>query len=91
MFTFDPVIDAVQTSKKNFVTTFITNEKVAKALNAFVDAQTSYTKQAAQATTDMVTCVTSESVKAMQEATKFDYSKFGEGIMKAYYNNFNKK
>jgi hypothetical protein len=28
--------------------------------------------------------VASETVKAMQEATKFDYVKFGEGIMKAY-------
>jgi len=26
----------------------------------------------------------SEMVKTMQQATKFDYSKFGEGIMKAY-------
>lgn len=91
MFTFDPVIDAVQSSKKNLVSTFVTNDKVAKALNEFVDAQTAYTKQAAKATTDMVTNVTSESLKAFKDATKFDYAKFGEGIMKAYYNNMGVK
>lgn len=84
MFTYDAVIDAVQNSKKTFVTTFVKNEKVAEALNSFVDAQAEYTKMAAKATSDMATTVTSELVKAVQEAGKFDYTKFGEGIMKAY-------
>jgi hypothetical protein len=33
---------------------------------------------------DTATTLVSESTKAMQEAMKFDYTKFGEGIMKAY-------
>jgi hypothetical protein len=35
-------------------------------------------------TADTLTVVTAETVKAVQEAMKFDYTKFGEGVMKAY-------
>jgi hypothetical protein len=51
---------------------------------SFIDSQADYTKKAIKATTDAAATVASETVKAMQEATKFDYVKFGEGIMKAY-------
>jgi len=40
--------------------------------------------------TDAWTAVTKEMMKSMQDATKFDYTKFGEGIMKAYQSNFSK-
>jgi hypothetical protein len=33
---------------------------------------------------DTFTTLTTEMVKASQDAMKFDYTKFGEGIMKAY-------
>jgi hypothetical protein len=33
---------------------------------------------------DTFTTLSSELIKTNQEAMKFDYSKFGEGIMKAY-------
>ena len=39
MFTADALIDTVQTGKKTFVKTFVQNEKIAEALNNFVDAQ----------------------------------------------------
>lgn len=91
MFTFDPVIDAMQSGKKSFISTFITNEKIAKVMNEFVDSQTVYTKEAFKATTTMLTDVLSETTKGMQDLTKFDYVKFGEGIMKGYYSNLNKK
>jgi hypothetical protein len=39
MFTADAIIDTVQTGKKQFVKTFVTNEAVAAAMNSFVDAQ----------------------------------------------------
>ena len=84
MFTLDTVIDTVQSGKKTFVTTFITNEAVKDAMYKFIDAQTAYTKEAAKAGTDMFTTVTKEAVNAVQAATKFDYAKFGEGVMKAY-------
>jgi hypothetical protein len=84
MFTLDATIDTVQTGKKTFVNTFVTNEKVKEAMISFIDAQTEYTKEAAKATTDMFTTVAKETVTALQNAAKFDYAKFGEGIMKAY-------
>jgi len=84
MFTLDATIDAVQTGKKQFVKTFVQNEKVAEAMNTFIDAQASYTKQAVKVGSDTIATLSSEMVKTAQEATKFDYTKFGEGIMKAY-------
>ncbi len=84
MFTADAFIDTVQTGKKTWVNTFITNETMRDAMVKFIDNQAEYTKKAFKATTDAATTVASETVKAAQEATKFDYVKFGEGIMKAY-------
>ena len=42
-------VDAIQTSKKIFVDTFVKHEGLAKSLNEFVDAQTDYTKKAIDA------------------------------------------
>jgi hypothetical protein len=84
MFTSEAIIDAVQNSKKQFVKTFVTNEAVASAMISFVDAQAEYTKKAAKVGEDTATVLMSEAVKAAQNAGKIDYSKFGEGIMKAY-------
>jgi len=84
MFTADAFIDTVQTGKKTIVNTFVTNETAKEAMIKFIDSQADYTKKAVKATTDAAATVASETVKAMQEATKFDYVKFGEGIMKAY-------
>ena len=84
MFTADAIIDTVQTGKKQFVKTFVTNEAVATAMNSFVDAQADYTKKAVRVGMDTFTTLSSELIKASQEAMKFDYAKFGEGIMKAY-------
>lgn len=89
MFTIDQTIDAVQNGKKTFVSTFVQNEAVAKALNNFVDAQSEYTKKAAKVSQDTATVVAQELVKAYHNAAKFDYAKFGEGVMKAY-NDINK-
>lgn len=91
MFNMDFMVDAVQNSKKTFIKTFVTNEKIATSLNDFVDSQTAYTKDAVKATTAMMTNVLSETSKSMQDLTKFDYAKFGEGIMKAYYSHLNTK
>jgi hypothetical protein len=91
MFTYDSMIDAVQNGKKQFVKTFVTNETIATNLTKFIDAQADYTKAAFKVTSDTTTAIAQEMVKSIQEATKFDYSKFGEGIMKAYQNNFTRK
>ena len=84
MFTTDAIIDAVQTAKKTWVKTFVTNDHIAEAMNEFVDNQTEYTKKAVKATTDAATQIAAETTKVVKEAGKFDYVKFGEGIMKAY-------
>ncbi len=84
MFTADAIIDTVQNGKKQFVKTFVQNEAAAKAMNEFIDAQADYTKKAAAVGMDTFTTLSTELVKATQNAMKFDYTKFGEGIMKAY-------
>lgn len=84
MFTLDATIDAVQNGKKTFVKTFVKNETVAEALNSFIDAQSEYTKTASKATLDATTAVSSELTKMVQEATRFDFVKFSEGVTKAY-------
>lgn len=84
MFTADAIIDTVQGGKKQFVKTFVQNETAAAAMNSFIDAQAEYTKKAAKVGMDTFTTLSTELVKASQDAMKFDYTKFGEGIMKAY-------
>ena len=84
MFTADAIIDTVQTGKKTFVNTFVTNETVKESMIKFIDAQADYTKKAAKVGMDTFTTLSTEMVKANQEAMKFDYTKFGEGVMKAY-------
>jgi uncharacterized protein (UPF0332 family) len=84
MFTFDTAIDAVQTGKKQFVKTFVNNEKIADALNEFIDAQTSYTKQAVSTATRTATTLSKETMNNMETVAKFDYAKFNDGVVKAY-------
>jgi hypothetical protein len=49
---FDTFIDTVQTSKKILVDTLVKHEGLASSLNAFVDTQSTYTKQAVENTLD---------------------------------------
>ena len=80
MFTLDATIDAVQNSKKQFVKTFVQNEKVADAMYTFIDKQASYTKKAVKVGTDTFATLTGEMVKTSQEAMKFDYTKLMENV-----------
>jgi hypothetical protein len=84
MFTFDTAIDAVQTGKKQFVKTFVNNEKIADALNEFIDAQTDYTKKAVGTATKTATTLGKEAMDHMETVAKFDYTKFNDGVVKAY-------
>ena len=84
MFTADAIIDTVQNGKKQFVKTFVQNEAAATAMNSFIDAQAEYTKKATKVGMDTFATLSGEMVKTVQNAAKFDYTKFGEGIMKAY-------
>ncbi len=84
MFTVDQTIDTVQGAKKQFVKTFVQNETAASAMNEFIDAQAEYTKKAAKVGMDTFATLASETTKVVQNSMKFDYVKFGEGVMKAY-------
>jgi hypothetical protein len=75
MFALDSTIDTIQTGKKMWVNTFVTNEAIAKAINGFVDAQTEYTKKAVKTGTETVTTFANEITKTFQEIGKFDYTK----------------
>jgi hypothetical protein len=84
MFTTDAIIDTVQTGKKTFVNTFVTNESVKDAMIKFIDAQADYTKRASKVGLDTVTTLTSEAMKQVQEVVKFDYVKAGQEFFKAF-------
>ena len=84
MFTADAIIDTVQTGKKTFVNTFVTNESVKDAMIKFIDAQADYTKKASKVGLDTATTLTSEAMKQVQEVFKFDYVKAGQEFFKAF-------
>ena len=84
MFTTDAIIDTVQTGKKTFVNTFVTNESVKDAMIKFIDAQADYTKRASKVGLDTATTLTSEAMKQVQEVVKFDYVKAGQDFFKAF-------
>lgn len=84
MFTPDATIDAVQTAKKTFVNTFVTNEAIKDSMVKFIDAQADYTKKAAKVGMDTATTIAQEAIKVGQEAAKFDYNKFYDTVSKAF-------
>jgi hypothetical protein len=84
MFTADAIIDTVQTGKKTFVNTFVTNEAVKESMIKFIDAQADYTKRASKVGMDTATTLTSEAMKQVQEVVKFDYVKAGQEFFKAF-------
>lgn len=75
MFTADAIIDTVQTGKKTFINTFVTNEATKTALVKFVDQQAEATKKMAKVSMDTFTSLSSEAMKQVQEATKYDFNK----------------
>ena len=84
MFTADAIIDTVQTGKKTFVNTFVTNEAVKESMIKFIDAQADYTKKAAKVGMDTATTLTSEMIKQVEAVAKFDYVKAGQDFLKAF-------
>jgi hypothetical protein len=72
----DFYIDSVQNAKKQFVNTFVQHDGIKTAMNSFIDGQTAYTKSAVKVATEVGTRLTEEGVKAINEATHFDLTKF---------------
>ena len=84
MFTADAIIDTVQTGKKTFVNTFVSNDAVKESMIKFIDAQADYTKKAAKVGMDTFTTLSSEAVKQAEAAAKFDYAKAGQEFFKSF-------
>jgi hypothetical protein len=84
MFALDTTIDAVQTGKKTFVNTFVTNEVIKESMIKFIDNQSDYTKKAAKVGMDTATTMTSEIVKQIESATKFDWVKASQDVYAAF-------
>lgn len=72
----DFYIDTVQNAKKTAVNTLVQHDGIKTALNSFIDGQTAYTKSAVKVATEVGTRLTEEGVKAVNEATHFDLTKF---------------
>ena len=70
MFTIDSTIDAIQTGKKMWVNTFVTDTTTASALHKFIDAQSEYTKKATKAFTEVGTALAEQAAKSVQSFTK---------------------
>jgi ATP phosphoribosyltransferase len=91
MFTADAIIDTVQTGKKTFVNTFVTNDAVKESMVKFIDAQADYTKKAAKVGMDTFTTLSSEAIKQAEAAAKFDYVKAGQDFFKSFQPTTSKK
>ena len=84
MFTADAIIDTVQTGKKTFVNTVVTNETAKESMIKFIDAQADYTKRATKVSMDTFTSLSSEAIKQAEAVAKFDYVKAGQDFLKAF-------
>jgi ABC-type transporter Mla subunit MlaD len=84
MFTTDSIIDAVQNSQKNMVKMFVKGDELAATVNGLIDQQADYTRKTANAATEMFSTLTQETTNAVQSALRFNYTKLGEDMLKAY-------
>jgi len=57
MFIHNQIIDAVQTGKKQFVNTFVTDAKFKAELNKLIDAQATATKTSVEASLAIATAL----------------------------------
>lgn len=64
-------VDSVQDAKKQFLSTFVYDEKVRKPLESFVEAQRAYTKELNRIGDEMVTYVSVASKNAYDQVSKF--------------------
>ena len=75
---FNSVIEAVQTAQKTFVNTVVTNEEIAKPMIKMIDSQYDTAKLTAKAVLDISTTLASATTEKVQEAMKFDVTKFAD-------------
>jgi glutamate dehydrogenase/leucine dehydrogenase len=75
---FNSVLEAVQNAQKTFVNTFVTNEEIARPMIKMIDSQYDTAKLTAKAVLDISTTLASATTEKVQEAMKFDVTKFAE-------------
>ena len=75
---FNSVIEAVQTAQKTFVNTFVTNEEIAQPMIRMIDSQCDAAKLTAKAVLDITTTLAATTTEKVQEAMKFDFTKFAD-------------
>jgi len=66
MFFADSIIDTIQGAKKNFVNTFVTDDKFKAQLHKLVDAQTAISKSAAKASMDIADAFVQHTTEAFR-------------------------
>lgn len=86
MFAYDTVIDTIQNGKKELVKMTVKNDKIAQALNEFVDAQTEYTKNAVDASISTAKAISSELTQVAMQPVKFDHEKMFQHITDMFKN-----
>lgn len=69
-FYADMAIDAIQNTKKSWVSNFVKDETFATPLNAFVDAQTEFSKQVAKTVWDMTDAAGNAFFNSMKKGGK---------------------
>jgi hypothetical protein len=68
MFTHNQVIDAIQSGKKQFVNTFVTDAKFKEELNKLIDAQAQAAKVSVDASLAIAQAFTKNVTEAMKKA-----------------------
>ena len=80
---FNSVIDAVQTAQKTFVNTFVTNKEIAEPMVRMIDSQCETVKLTGKAILDITTTMASATTEKVQEAMKFDFTKYADAFKPA--------
>ena len=80
---FNSVIEAVQTAQKTFVNTVVTNEEIAQPMIRMIDSQCDAAKLTAKAVLDISTTLASATTEKVQEAMKFDFTKYADAFRPA--------
>ena len=75
---FNSVIEAVQTAQKTFVNTVVQNEEIARPMIRMIDSQCETAKMTAKAVMDITTTMAAATTEKVQEAMKFDFTKFAD-------------
>jgi len=75
---FNSVIEAVQTAQKTFVNTVVTNEEIARPMIKMIDSQCDAAKLTAKAVLDITTTLAATTTEKVQEAMKFDFTKYAD-------------